>query len=134
MNDNVTVGIDLAPAHHEEMARRMRDNELLLAEHEEKLKEHDRLIFLQSKKIEVVEASSIKLENLVMTENKETRSVIIKTNHELHTLINNLLGYKSGENQLNHNAKIQRVESIVKIVSMLAGSGGILYYLFGYVQ
>lgn len=116
---------------HEEMVKRMRDNELIIARHEEKLAEHDRRLDIQSSKIESVEASSVKLENLVMTENKETRSVIIKTNQELHTLINNLLGYKSGENQLKHNIRMQRAESIVKIISMLAGSGGILYYLFG---
>lgn len=122
------------PEQHDPMTQRMLDNEAIIARHEAKLLEHERRLDLQSQKIESVEASSVKLENLVMTENKETRSVIIKTNQELHTLINNLLGYKSGENQLKHTQNIQKIESIVKIISLLAGSGGILYYLFGYVQ
>lgn len=114
-----------------EMVKRMRDNEMKIAEQEEQLKEHGRIIALHTEQIKNVENSSLKLENLVMTENRETRSVIMKTNQELHTLINNLLGYKTGENQLNHTVRMQGVESVVKIISLIAGSGGILYYIFG---
>lgn len=128
MTDSVVEEV-CESAHQEEMVRRMRDNEEKIATQEETLREHDKIISLHSEQIKNIENSSLKLENLVMTENRETRSVITATNQELHTLINNLLGYKTGENQLKHSVKMSTVESIVKIVTLLAGSGGIIWYV-----
>lgn len=130
---DMTTGIveETVEVYNEEMVQRMIDNEEKIANQEVTLKEHDKLLALHSEKINAIETSTIKLENLVMTENRETRAVIMSSNKDLHTLINNVLGFKSGENQLKHSMTMARAESIVKIVSLLAGSGGILYWIFG---
>ena len=111
----------------------MVENETLvekLNEHDEIIKQHDSLLRVHTEQIRNIENGNLKLENLVMQENRETRATIMQTNRELHDLINNILGFKTGQNQLNHNMKMSTAESVVKIVGILAGSGGLLYYIF----
>lgn len=103
----------------------------IVKKHDSQIKQHETQLKIHSEQIRNIETSNLKLENTVMVENRETRSTIMQTNRELHELINNLLGYKSGQNQLQSNVVMNRTESLVKIVGILAGSGGILYYIFG---
>lgn len=89
---------------------------------------------VQAEQIKQLQDNGIRLENVVMTENRETRLTITNTNQQLHELINGLMGYKSGQNQLLSTMTMARWESIAKIVGILASSGGIvsgaLYYIF----
>lgn len=95
------------------------------------LDEHTIQLRIQSEQIKQLQDNGIKLENIVMAENRETRLTITNTNKQLHELINGIMGFKSGQNQMVNTMRMARWESIAKIVGILAGSGGILYYIFG---
>lgn len=101
-----------------------------LESHEQTLEAHEIELKVQAEQIKALQDNTIKLENVVMSENRETRQTITETNKQLHELINGLMGYNSGKNQLQNNLAIAKWESIAKIVGMLAGSGGILFYIF----
>lgn len=102
-----------------------------LEQHGDILEDHAVQLKVQAEQIKQLQDNAIKLENVVMAENRETRLTITNTNRQLHELINGLMGYKSGQNQLDNNVKMARLESMSKIIGILAGSGGLLYWLFG---
>lgn len=109
-------------------------HELMLEEHENKLDEHGIQIRVQAEQIKQLQDNGIRLENTVMTENRETRATITNTNKQLHELINGLMGYNSGQSQLQNNLKMARMESWAKIIGILAGSGGILYFIIDQIS
>lgn len=100
-------------------------------EHHETLEDHTLQLRIQAEQIKQLQDNGIRLENIVMSENRETRMTITQTNEKLHELINGLMGYKTGQSQLTHSLQMARIETIAKIIALLAGSGGILYYVFG---
>lgn len=102
-----------------------------IEKHDETLEEHSVMLRVQAEQIKQLQDNAIKLENVVMAENRETRLTIIQTNQQLHELINGLMGYNTGNNQMVNSMKMARLEQYVKIIGILAGSGGILYYIFG---
>ena len=95
----------------------------LLREHSRLLETHATELQLHAQKILVLENNSMRLENLVMTENRETRQTIINTNNQLHDLIKSIVG-------TNSKLSVTKWESVVKIIVAIAGSGGLLYYIF----
>lgn len=101
-----------------------------LTQHEKMLDTHANELKLQSQKISMLENNAIRLENVVMSENRETRQTIINTNHQLHELIKNIMGYDADKHDTSSKLTMAKWESIVKIIGVLAGSGGILYYIF----
>ena len=101
----------------------------IIDKHSDLLEAHDKQLQVQKEQIKQLQDNAIKLENVVMTENRETRLTVTQTNNQLVELINGLMGYKSGKHNLDHTERIARWESISKIVGILAGSGGILYYI-----
>ena len=109
-----------------------------LVKHDEELENHELRIQLNTKELEAqardiqqLRDNALRLENVVMNENRDTRNTITQTNRELHELITNLMGYKTSTSTLASNITTVRIESVVKIIGILAGSGGILYYIFG---
>lgn len=98
--------------------------------HGDILEEHAMMLRVQAEQIKQLQDNGIRLENVVMSENRDTRLTITKTNEELHELIKGLMGYQTGKNQLAHTAKMARMESLAKIISLLLGSGGFLVWLF----
>lgn len=109
-------------------------HEMMLEEHESKLDEHGIQIRVQAEQIKQLQDNGIRLENTVMTENRETRATITNTNKQLHELINGLMGYNSGQSQLQNSLKMARMESWAKIIGILAGSGGIIYFIIEQVS
>ena len=99
--------------------------------HDNMLQSHDNQLKIQAEQIKQLQDNSLKLENIVMRESRETRATITETNKQLMSLMNDVLDYKTGHNQFVQSVTIARWESIAKIVGVLAGSGGILYYIFG---
>lgn len=113
---------------------------LKLAYHEEKLDKHDKDIKshedqleIHSEQIKQLQNNALKLENIVMSENRETRQTIVNTNNQLHSLIKDLMGYKTTDKVNDNELKRSQWEFVVKIVGTLAGSGGILYYILSNV-
>lgn len=104
-------------------------------EHDATLEEHTLQLRIQAEQIKQLQDNGIRLENVIMNENRETRMTVTQSNTQLHELINGIMGFKSGQNQMTHSLKMARMESIAKIAGILAGSGGIvsavLYYIFG---
>lgn len=94
------------------------------------LEQHEAQLKVQAEQIKHLQDNAMKLENVVMSENRETRLTITQTNRELHELISQLLGFKTGESQLTNKLRLARMESYVKIIGILTGSGGLLYYIF----
>lgn len=103
----------------------------VVQEHDSVLEQHQLLLSVQAEQIKQLQDSSVKLENIVMSENRETRLVVTETNKQLMEVITGLMGFKSGQGQITQAITIARWESIAKIIGILAGSGGILYWLFG---
>lgn len=101
--------------------------------HEERLDEQAEKIMQQEQRLSRLEDQTLRLENTIMSENRETRSTITETNRQLHTLIKELMGYKTGENTLKHSLRMAKLESLSKIVAYLVGSGGFLYVLFEFL-
>ena len=100
-------------------------------EHDSILEEHTLQLRIQAEQIKQLQDNGLRLENVIMSENRETRQTITQSNTQLHELINGIMGFKSGQNQMTNTLKMARMESIAKIIGILAGSGGILYYVFG---
>lgn len=100
-----------------------------IEKHEEVLEEHTVQLKVQAEQIKQLQDNAIKLENVVMSESRETRLTITQTNQKLHELISSLMGYNSGNNQMATSLKIAKWESIAKIVGILAGSGGVIYFI-----
>ena len=103
----------------------------IMSRYDSTLDEHGIQLQIQAEQIKQLQDNNIKLENVVMHENRETRATITETNKQLMELMNSLMGYKTGQNQINQSITIARWESIAKIIGLLAGSGGVIYYLFG---
>ena len=97
--------------------------------HDELLDDHANQLKLHTEYIRELKENSLRLENVVMSESRETRLTITNTNTGLQQLITELMGYKTNESQLAHTLKIKKWESYAKIVGILAGSGGILVYI-----
>lgn len=110
-----------------------KESELLsiVKQHEETLESHDRLLQVHAEQIKNLQDNYLRLENTVMRENRETRETISETNKQLMGLMNDVLGYKSGHNQVVQSMTVAKWETIAKIGGIMAGSGGILYYIFG---
>lgn len=109
-----------------------------VASHDEKLEVHGEILEkhahelkVQAEQIKQLQDNAIKLENVVMSENRDTRRTITETNSQLRELINDIMGYKTTQTQMSTNLRMAQIESIAKIIGILAGSGGILFYLFG---
>ena len=95
------------------------------------VEDHTLQLRIQAEQIKQLQDNGIRLENIIMNENRETRATVTQSNNQLHELINGIMGFKSGQNQMTHTLKMARMESIAKIIGILAGSGGLLYWLFG---
>jgi hypothetical protein len=113
----------------EEVALLLSKHDKELESHDQTLEEHTLQIRVQAEQIKQLQDNAIKLENVVMSESRETRLTITETNQKLHELISSLMGYNSGNNQLTANLKMARMESWAKIIGILAGSGGLLYFI-----
>jgi uncharacterized membrane protein YjjP (DUF1212 family) len=107
--------------------------------HEDRLDGHDLTLQSHANDIKQLKENNLRLENVVMAENRVTRETVTNTNKELHDLIKSLLGYKTGEQQqqvqltqINNDLKLARYESWAKIIGILGSSGGFLFYLFGW--
>lgn len=98
--------------------------------HDEILEEHSKELGIQREQINQLRNDSIRLENIVMNENRETRQTITENNNKVMELMNNILGFKTTEGQQKQTVTITQWESIVKMVTLLGGSGGFLYWLF----
>lgn len=103
----------------------------VVEKHSEEIKAHSEQLKIQAEQIKQLQDNGIRLENIVMSENRETRHTITETNKQLMELMNGLMGFKTGQNQMANTLRMARWESIAKIVGLLAGSGGVLYYIFG---
>lgn len=104
-----------------------------IEKHEERLDEQAEKLSQAENRISRLEDQTLRLENTIMAENRETRSTITETNRQLHHLIEGLMGYKTGENNLNHSLRMAKLESASKIVAYLVGSGGFIYVLFEFL-
>lgn len=89
-----------------------------------RLDRHDEQIQNLQSQVGELHETSKRIEEVVMSENRETRAIITTTNTQLMSLIGSLMGFKTTNNQM-------KWESIAKIAALLTGSGGILYYIFG---
>lgn len=105
-----------------------------IEKHEERLDDHDDKFKEQDNRLSRLEDQTLRLENTIMAENRETRATITETNKQLHALIEGLMGYKSGENSLNHSLRMAKIESFSKVVAYLVGSGGFLYAIFEFIN
>lgn len=104
-----------------------------IEKHDERLDDQEGRLVQQENRLSRLEDQTLRLENTIMSENRETRSTITETNKQLHTLIEGLMGYKTGENTLKHSLKLARMESFSKVVAYLVGSGGFIYVLFEFL-
>lgn len=115
----------------EQLCKEVKEHDGVLDEHTRKIDDNTTQLKIQAEQIKQLQDNGLRLENVIMNENRETRMTVTQSNNQLHELINGIMGFKSGQSQLTTNLKMAYVESVVKIVSFLGGAGGILYYVFG---
>lgn len=126
-----TTEQETSSSNHPSLYEQMRRVNIDVREHDAVLEEHTLQLKVQAEQIKQLQDNGERLEQVVMTENRETRLTIVEQNNQLHGLINNLMNFKTGQSQLDNNLKMARMEQLAKIIGILAGSGGILYYIFG---
>ena len=121
----------MTPENDKSMFGRVTKHDEQLEKHDNILDDHTIQLKIQAEQIKQLQDNGLRLENVVMSENRETRRTITESNKQLHDLVNNVLEYKSGQTRLSTNLKMAKMESIAKIIGILAGSGGLLWYIFG---
>ena len=123
----------------------------------EKLDNHEERIEVLEKgkqehedRLKTLEESSMRLENTILTENKETRTVMREQSDKMFDLVKNAMNYQSAqttqeheikkqEHELKkkeHDLKMQKWNTIATVFLKVSGglltllsSGGALYYL-----
>lgn len=103
----------------------------IMIESRETLAAHDALLKVHEEKIRTLENNALRLENVVMTENRETRSVVLNANQKLMDLMGTIVGHNTDNSKSKDTATMAKWETIARIATLLLGSGGILYYVFG---
>lgn len=123
MFDKITT-LDQTTKEH---ADKHKATEARLEKTEEKLDEHAVLLDKYAMRLIRLEDQTIKLENTIMTENRDTRATVVEQNRQLFTLIESVMGFKSGEDTRKHDLKVRRWDSMTNIILKLAGAGGLIY-------
>lgn len=111
----------------DEHAKKHLATEDILEKHEERLDEHAALLDKYALRLIRLEDQTIKLENTIMTENRDTRATIVEQNRQLFTLIESVMGFKTGADSRQHDLKVRRWDSMTNIILKLAGAGGLIY-------
>lgn len=88
-------------------------------------------------RLKKLEDSTIRLENTVMAENRETRKTFTQQTEKLFTIVESAMGYQSNRSTQTHEFRMMKWNTLSAIflkisgsLFALLGSGGILYVAF----
>lgn len=89
-----------------------------------------------AEQMEEMKHNAIKLETTVTLENRETRTIVTQQVDKLYVLVEKAMGFKTESASQEHELKMLRWNTISTVflkvagsLSVLASSGGIIYYL-----
>jgi hypothetical protein len=109
-----------------EQVRKLDDRVVILEVSERERDEVDRA---REERIKRLEDNATKLENTVMSENRDTRATVVEQNRQLFTLIESVMGFKATEHSQNHEYRVVKWDRTTNILLKVVGAGGVLYLL-----
>lgn len=103
--------------------------------HEERIVNLERADHEFEERLKRVEDSNIKLENTMMTESRETRTVMKEQTDKMFELVENTLGFQSTKNTQIHELKMLKWNTLATVFLKVCGgivalftTGGAFYY------
>lgn len=109
-----------------EQVRKLDDRVIIL---EVSDRERDEIDRIREERIKRLEDNATKLENTVMSENRDTRATVVEQNRQLFTLIESVMGFKTTEHSQNHEYRVVKWDRTTNVLLKVAGAGGILYLI-----
>ena len=128
------VGWEMEKKLGDGMYDKMKEHDDLLIKHEDRLNLLEENDSRHEERLKRVEVQSIKLENTVMTENRETRETIKeqtenmnKQSDKLYDVVHTSINYKSDSQKLDFDLKKMKIEMWTNVFIKI--SGGVLALL-----
>lgn len=100
----------------------------------------DRIVILENRdkaheeRLKRLEDQSVKLENTILTENRDTRSTMKEQTEKLFKIVENAMGYQNNKTSQDHELKMLKLNTwstvFLKIsgaVGALGSAGGLIY-------
>lgn len=125
------------------MFEKMTEHDIDIKEHRERigtleeitlsLKESDRQ---HDERLKNLEDNAVKLENTVMSENRETRTTMREQGDKMFTLVENAMGYQTARTTQSHELRMAKLNTWSTVFLKVSGgvvgllsSGGAIYYV-----
>lgn len=99
--------------------------------HEERIVSLERADHEHEERLKRLEDSHIKLENTMMTESRETRSVMKEQTDKMFELVENAMGYQSTRATQSHELKILKWNTLATVFLKICG-GIVALFTAGY--
>ncbi|MFG3613081.1 hypothetical protein [Rummeliibacillus stabekisii] len=99
--------------------------------HEERIVNLERSEDEQNERIKRMEESNLKLENTMMTESRETRTVMKEQTDKMFELVENAMGYQSTRATQSHELKILKWNTLATVFLKICG-GIVALFTAGY--
>ncbi|MCM3316706.1 hypothetical protein M3603_08445 [Rummeliibacillus stabekisii] len=104
--------------------------------HEERIVNLERADHEHEERLKRLEDSHIKLENTMMVESRETRTVMKEQTDKVFELVENTMGFQSTKNTQNHELKMLKWNTLATVFLKVCGgivalftTGGAFYYV-----
>lgn len=118
------------------MFETVKSHEEKINNHEERIIELEKIDKKHEERLQKLEEQSLKLENTVLSESKETRTVLREQTGKLFTLVESAMGFQSAKSAQNHELKMLKWNTLSTVFLKISGgclallsSGGALYYV-----
>lgn len=80
----------------------------------------------QEERLKRLEDQSVKLENTILTENRDTRSTMKEQTEKLFTIVENAMGYQNNRTAQDHELKMLKLNTWSTVFLKFAGAIGAL--------
>ncbi len=105
-------------------------------DHEERIGILERVDKEHEDRLKRLEDQSMKLENTILTENRDTRTTMKEQTEKLFSIVESAMGFQSDRSAQNHEFKMMKWNTLSTVFLKLSGgllallsSGGAIYYL-----
>lgn len=95
--------------------------------HEERIINLEEADKKHEERLQELEKNSIKLENTIMQENRDTRTTMKEQTEKLFLLVENAMGYQSSKTAQDHELKVLKLKTYTDVFLKFTAAGGLLY-------
>lgn len=95
--------------------------------HEERIINLEEADKKHEERLQELEKNSIKLENTIMQENRDTRTTMKEQTEKLFHLVENAMGYQSSKTAQDHELKVLKIKTYTDVLLKVTAAGGLLY-------